>query len=165
MPAGEALTVIVGAGLTVTLMLAIAKQPLSPITEYEYDYLSRPTKVTLPDGAISQYRYGSTVHLSASYEKWLRGLQCQTDGVSPLPCAVDVQLATETRKPDDPTETARQSVLVRDFVGQTIRTLDAANVDSAAHSNNFFFQHFYLFAQLSHNNKIIINDHVKHCIA
>jgi YD repeat-containing protein len=30
------------------------------VTEYEYDYLDRPTRVTLPDGAVSERRYGSS---------------------------------------------------------------------------------------------------------
>jgi RHS repeat-associated protein len=118
-----------------------------PVTNYAYDYLDRPTRVTLPGGAVSERRYGSGVHLASSYQQWLNDLTCRGPGHY---CGVDVELATETRKAGEP---ARQTVTIRDFDGLVVRTIDGENVSLATpKSTNFDYQPFGRLTQLRAND-------------
>jgi RHS repeat-associated protein len=125
------------------------------VTAYAYDHLDRPVRTTLPDGAISERRYGSVVHLAAQYQAALNGFACngtfETDGPNPTHwCAVDVELVTEAHKPG---ETARESMLIRDFNGLVVRTIDGENVSSATpKTSDFEYQPFGRLTKLRAND-------------
>jgi RHS repeat-associated protein len=117
-----------------------------PFTAYEYDFLDRLARVTLPDGSTTERQYGSSVHLASAYTKWLDNLPCVVDAKY---CGVDVELVTAPHKAGEP---IRQSVTIRDFDGLVVRTIDGNNVSQLnPQSSNFNYQAFGRLTTLTDN--------------
>jgi RHS repeat-associated protein len=128
---------------------------LPPTEVYAYDYLGRLTRAEHSDGSFSETHYASTVSLAAGAPPWLDGLTCRVADLTR--CGVDVEFSIGTRFDGEP---EKRSVVVRDYAGRVVRTIDGKNVDTAAETSNFDYAPFGRLRQLRDNaNAVTVFDH------
>jgi RHS repeat-associated protein len=111
--------------------------PPAPHTSYSYDFLDRVTQVRHPDGTTSERHYASGVSLAPEYQHWLTNLYCPATEITR--CGVDVELSIDAHAPG---ETGNENVIIRDYDGLVVRSIDGENVDSAAASSNYYYGAF-----------------------
>jgi len=112
-----------------------------PVTAYGYDFLDRPvqidhavwsgTSATVVSSAFRQY--ASVATLGADNLKWLSGLDCGNN-TAPTDCATDVTLSID--------EEGQSNVVLTDYAGHVVRSIDGENLQTVAHTSNYQYGPF-----------------------
>jgi RHS repeat-associated protein len=111
-----------------------------PTMSFTYDHLGRVVRTDSSDGSFTERHYASVVTLDAMYSHWLSGIH-------------NTSMTAEVARGID--EEGRESVVVTDYRGNIVRSIDGDNIDTAAQTSNYKYGAFNELIEARDNRNLL----------